>query len=33
MLKHVIVGLACLQSEDNSFELCTPYADSDFRTD
>jgi hypothetical protein len=25
--------LACLQSEDNSFELCTPYADNDFRTD
>ncbi len=25
--------LACLQTEDNSFELCTPYADNDFRTD
>lgn len=25
--------LACLQVENKSFELCTPYADNDFRTD
>ena len=25
--------LACLQVEDKSFEICTPYPDNDFRTD